>query len=57
MTGFLNKRTAIVELFKAGNSKRKFVQTWIAHCVIRDTCKSFPKRLQLVINAKGGHIE
>ena len=39
--------------------KVKLQKEWakVLQKVIRDTCKAFPKRLQLVIAADGGHIE
>ena len=57
MNSFLDKRTAIVKLFKAGNSKREICTNSIARSVIHDMRKLFLKWLQLVIYAKGGHIE
>ena len=39
------------------NPKRSIRTAKIPPKDIRATCKAFPKRLQPVINAKGGHIE
>ena len=47
----------LLSCLKQETLKGKFVKTWIAQRVICDTCKLFPKHLQLVIDAKGGHTE
>ena len=39
------------------NPKRSIRRAKIPQKDIRAACKAFPKRLQLVIDAKGGHIE
>ena len=56
---YLESKVSTVHHHSLDALKVKLLKEWakIPQSVIRDSCKAFSKRLQLVIDADGGHIE